>query len=532
MRAGALTVVIPTRDRWPILRRTLDALAQQTVAGFDVVVSVDGGDVTVPDLQPARVVVQRTGGSGAARNAGVAEVRTPLMLLLDDDMVPTPNLVARHLDVHERHPEQRVAALGRVVWHPELAPTPVSRWLDWSGMMFPFEQLAGLAGEDVGWGRFVSCNASLKTAFLRDVGGFDETFIHYYEDTDLAKRLGERAMQLVYEPGALAQHLQRFGWDDVCRRFERVAIGERLMVRKHADFVPWFEPMMASATDARTSRVWPHVADRVPARWHRLRAAARRRAHRTYLARLAPSYLGAYRRANVLCELMDHLGDQYDPRLLINSDEEVDREARAIGDEERFYRTSTRYPYNLTVFEMSGTKEPYRRVLAEHLPPGATVLDYGCGIGSDGLALLDEGFRVSFADFANPSMRFLRWRLGRRGLTAPIHDLDADMPGGFDAVFAFDVIEHVEDPFAFLDRLESLARVVAVNLLEPDPHETDLHRPLPIPALLDHVRSRRVLATETFYGRSHLVVYESPPQSAAAAGSVRGGARSTAPDSD
>ena len=61
-----LAVVIPTRDRWAILERTLDGLASQSVHGFDVVVVVDGQDQDPPALGGARVVVKQRAGPGAA----------------------------------------------------------------------------------------------------------------------------------------------------------------------------------------------------------------------------------------------------------------------------------------------------------------------------------------------------------------------------------------------------------------------------------------------------------------------------------
>jgi hypothetical protein len=120
---------------------------------------------------------------------------------------------------------------------------------------------------------------------------------------------------------------------------------------------------------------------------------------------------------------------------------------------------------------------------------------------------MEAGYRVSFADFDNPSTAYLRWRLARRGLEADVLDLDRDVPGRFDAAYSLDVIEHVEDPFAFLDELERRASVVMVNFLEPDPHDTHLHRPLPIPALLDHAASSGLLRYRRYHGRSHLVIY-------------------------
>jgi O-antigen/teichoic acid export membrane protein/SAM-dependent methyltransferase len=208
-------------------------------------------------------------------------------------------------------------------------------------------------------------------------------------------------------------------------------------------------------------------------------------------------------------ELRDYLGSEYDRNLLERYQQTLDREFEACGDEERFYRTSRGYLYNLTAFAMTGTKLPYLRELVARVPPASRVLDYGCGIGSDGLLLLEQGYRVEFADFENPSTEFLRWRLRRRNLAAPIHDLDADVPGGFDLAYAFDVIEHVPDPFAFLGEMERRAALVLVNLLEPEPGDQALHRELPIQRLLRHAADRGIVSYAVHHGRSHLVLYSS-----------------------
>jgi cyclopropane fatty-acyl-phospholipid synthase-like methyltransferase len=143
------------------------------------------------------------------------------------------------------------------------------------------------------------------------------------------------------------------------------------------------------------------------------------------------------------------------------------------------------------------------------LPPPARLLDYGCGIGSDGLVLIEAGYEVAFADYNNPSTRYLRWRLAHRGLEAQIYDLDQGEPQlGFDLAYAFDVIEHVDDPFAFLEKMEAAARLILVNLLEPGENEPQMHRVLPIPALLDHAHSQKLLFHQVHHGRSHLVLYE------------------------
>ena len=212
-----------------------------------------------------------------------------------------------------------------------------------------------------------------------------------------------------------------------------------------------------------------------------------------------------------LAELREYLGPRFDQSRLENWEQGVEEELASLADEQRLYRTSEAYLYNLAVFALSGIKAPYLEALERLVPPGGRVLDYGCGIGADGLRLLDRGYDVAFADFDNPSTAFLRWRLERRGADATVFDLDRDtIPPGFDAAFAFDVIEHVDDPVAMLERMEAVARVVAVNLLEelPEEEENELHRSLPIRRILLRAAEREPYRYERHHdGRSHLVLY-------------------------
>jgi SAM-dependent methyltransferase len=209
-----------------------------------------------------------------------------------------------------------------------------------------------------------------------------------------------------------------------------------------------------------------------------------------------------------LRELREYLGADFSLQRLERHVLEMEEEAALIGDAERLYRTSQAYLYDLTVFAMSRTKEPYLRTLARAVAPPARVLDYGCGIGSDGLLLLEAGYRVEFADFDSPSTEYLRWRLDHRGLEAPFHDLDTDPPGdGFDLAYAFDVIEHVPDPLAFLGGLESRARLVLVNFLEGE-DDNPLHERLDVAALLEYAAGRGLRGYRVYHGRSHLVLYE------------------------
>lgn len=506
--ADDLTVIIPTRARWSILRQTLDALAAQSVAGFATLVVVDGDDEKVPDLGTGvQVLVKAHGGPGAARNTGAKAATTPLVLFLGDDMLATPSLVQRHLDRHNRSPNDQTAVLGHVDWHPTLRGDPIAQWLDWSDTQFDYQKITT---EDAGFGRFFSCNVSLKRAFFLGAGGFDEDFVYYYEDLDCGWRLNDVGLQLLYERDAIAHHLHRYDWAGIERRFEGIARGERLMQAKHPEFEPWFRERMEGARHGkRRSMVWPLAAPLTAFAPEPVRRRIRDRANAAYYQQLAPRFFNAWQADRDLEELKAYLGDDFDEDRFHHHRHHVDAEEESAPDEATFYRTSEAYLYDLTAFGAWGTKVPYMEAFRRFVPRGSSVLDYGCGIGNDGLRLLDDGYRVSFADFDNPSTKYLRWRLERRGHHAEVFDVEKTVPGGFDAAFSLDVIEHVEDPWGFLRSLEERAGIVAVNLLEDDPEDTHLHKPLPINDMLDHAATQGLLWYRRYYGRSHLMIYRS-----------------------
>ena len=296
--ASDLSVVIPTRRRWETLRRTLAALDAQTEQGFETIVVADGTDQEVPDLPGVRVLRQEHAGPGVARNRGVGASERTLVLFIGDDMIPRPDLVARHVAVHRAEPAPEAGALGRIVWHPDVARNRLHRWLDWSCALFDYRQLDGQDGSDVGWPRFYSSNVSLKRELFVAAGGFDPDFVFDYEDLDFGWRLGQHGLRLLYEPGAVVQHLHPYDWPAVERRYVSRAGAERLMAAKHDWFEPWFRAQIeGAARERRASRLWTVLADLTPPRPARVRQAVERRANRHYLQRLAPAFRDAWERA-------------------------------------------------------------------------------------------------------------------------------------------------------------------------------------------------------------------------------------------
>lgn len=89
---------------------------------------------------------------------------------------------------------------------------------------------------------------------------------------------------------------------------------------------------------------------------------------------------------------------------------------------------------------------------------GLTVLDLGCGSGFICEEAVDKGARlVCGLDFVKPEFFSLssKWKFVAHDLDAP--DWSQHLPArSFDVIMAFDILEHVASPYAFLKACSSL----------------------------------------------------------------------------
>ena len=210
----AVTVVVPTFRRPAGLAALLAGLSTQVdpgVAWDVVVVDNDPPRATVPASFPVplRLVPEPTPGSAHARNRGIAEASGDVIAMVDDDVVPAADWLARL--VEPILAGRCDGAGGRV----ELDPT-VARpaWFDESGIggyltsfdPAPAERLLG-EREYV-----VTANAAFRTHVLRATGGFDPalgptgTGHLVADDVLVTRRFMEVGGRMAYVPSALVVH--------------------------------------------------------------------------------------------------------------------------------------------------------------------------------------------------------------------------------------------------------------------------------------------------------------------------------------
>jgi GT2 family glycosyltransferase len=174
---------------------------------FEVVVVDDGStDGTAERLEarervfPLRLVRQKNGGPAAARNAGVAAAQGTLVLFIDDDVVPTPDLISEHLLSHQESP--RLVVIG------PLASLPKYRqpWVAWEQTKLEGQYTAMLRGDFApSYRQFWTGNASLAKEHIVAVGGFDRSFKRG-EDVELGQRLWTHGLEFRFNPRAIGVH--------------------------------------------------------------------------------------------------------------------------------------------------------------------------------------------------------------------------------------------------------------------------------------------------------------------------------------
>lgn len=209
--AATVAVITPTHQRRKSLQRVLDGLARQSCPPdfFTVVVVCDGcTDGTTEMLHeahyafPLQVIEQRpAAGPAAARNQALKALDSPIVLFLDDDVIPCPDLIALHAGGHAAQP-------NLVVIGPLLAPPGRQQpWIRWEAetLRNQYEAMQGGLWEPTPR-QFYTGNASVRLEHIIAAGGFDLRF-RRGEDVDLAFRLQRNGLRFVFEPKAGGTHI-------------------------------------------------------------------------------------------------------------------------------------------------------------------------------------------------------------------------------------------------------------------------------------------------------------------------------------
>jgi len=198
----SVAIIVPTRSRPELLKRCLRQILPYVEEHPECMVVVsDDGDAREThaslgeELNQVKVVQGPRRGPAANRNSGVEHSAGDLLIFLDDDCQPDPNLIHEYRRAAVQYPdcsvfEGRNSAKGAWTSFADTAPVNESGGYLWS------------------------CNFAIRRDLYLSIGGFDERFpFPAMEDVDLKFRV-EAKSSIRFLPEARVFHEveRRTGW--------------------------------------------------------------------------------------------------------------------------------------------------------------------------------------------------------------------------------------------------------------------------------------------------------------------------------
>lgn len=226
-----LSVIIPTYNREKILCDSIRMLLEHADCCDELLVM----DQT-PDHEPETLrALNKWNEKGqirwvklakpsitASMNRGALEAKGNLVLFLDDDIIPSKDLISAHREAHQMNPDAW-AIVGQVLqpenWdknHPGYwkatgkRKSVVDKNIKWPSLKkdldFPFYEVIQAWTYNV-----IACNLSVKKEKFLQIGGFDEHFtppVAFRFETEFARRTWRNGGKILFEPKASIRHLQ------------------------------------------------------------------------------------------------------------------------------------------------------------------------------------------------------------------------------------------------------------------------------------------------------------------------------------
>lgn len=254
-------IVIPTLHAGDELRACLDSLLGQSFDAFHVIIVDNSGRglarSVVPSDPRVTLLESKTNlGFGAAINLGARHTDAPFIGTLNDDAAASPQWLQCLVEGLRRNPTAGMAASCVVL--------DATGQLDSAGMLLCADGSSKQRGHGQPSGAFPreeealfpSGSAALYRRELFDeLGGFDDDFFLYCEDSDLGLRARWAGWSCLYLPEARVEHRYSSSAGRVSRLkaylVERNRL--RLVVKNFPARMLWKVPFVA------VSRYWAHL---------------------------------------------------------------------------------------------------------------------------------------------------------------------------------------------------------------------------------------------------------------------------------
>jgi hypothetical protein len=237
MAPPQISVVIPTHNRSDSLNRLLKALSVQTLGAgnVEIVVVADGcRDDTVARVRggqwPFRLTVleQPASGAAAARNRGARAATAEILLFLDDDVEPEPQLLSAHVAAHSG--AENVVGIGSlqpVISADGFLGMTLRGW--WDEMYEPIRE----RGHRYCCFDVMSGHLSIRRASFDALGGFDSA-LRCREDYEFGYRANAAGLTFRVVDEAGAKHHETSDLAKVIGRKFAEGVADVALCKRHA----------------------------------------------------------------------------------------------------------------------------------------------------------------------------------------------------------------------------------------------------------------------------------------------------------
>jgi len=265
-----VSVVVVSRGRPDSLRLCLTGLARLHHRNYEIVVVADPQGIAVAQALPfaghLRLIPYDIPNISAARNQGLSAAAGEIIAFIDDDAVPEPAWLA-HLEVAFRD-SQVAAAGGFVIGRNGISFQWKARSFGSDGQAVPLQVdddlptvLSPAQGQAI---KTEGTNMAVRRWVLKKLGGFDESFRFYMDETDLNMRLAIGGYSTAIVPRALVHHAYapspRRQQNRAVLNLQEVGRSSALFWRKYAPEADW-PRLRARLTTEQRRRVMSQMRD-------------------------------------------------------------------------------------------------------------------------------------------------------------------------------------------------------------------------------------------------------------------------------
>lgn len=211
-----VSVAIPTFGRDRVLIETVEHLLAQSPAAAEIIVADQtpqhdsATEAALAKLAAEAKIkllrLERPSITGSM-NAALREAKGPVVLFVDDDITPKPNLIGAHAAAYGDDDEMW-AVVGQVLQpgqEPASSPVPGTDKGLRAHLDFCFYSTS------CAWVKSVMAgNLSVRRVRALEIGGFDENFVGvaYRFETEFCRRIWDHGGKVLYEPSASIRHLR------------------------------------------------------------------------------------------------------------------------------------------------------------------------------------------------------------------------------------------------------------------------------------------------------------------------------------